>query len=140
MTAAERRIAIKEKKEIINEEYNPELHKYTFKQILCAVLVGTGIATYVAMKATEPIVNVEALSMQGYIQEAEHWVREVFIPKLRDLPALWEAIKANNWLEHLTAAVTGIIAATGLWQGHKKGKLKQERNAEIREAVRGLRG
>ncbi len=140
MTAAERRIAIKEKKEMINEEYNPELHKYTFKQILCAVLVGGGIAAYVAMKATEPVVNVEALPLQGYIQEAEHWVREVFIPKLRDLPALWEAIKGNNWLEHLIAAVTATIAGTGIWQSHKKHLLKREKNAEIREQIRGLRG
>lgn len=138
MTAAERRIAIKEIRRNKKLEYGPDMHKYTFKQILCAVLAGGGVAAYVALKATEPIVNLEALPMNGYVQEAVEWVKTVFIPKLRNFPELWEAIKGNNGLEHLTAGVTALVAGTGLWQSHKKAELRRQRDAEAREEIKGL--
>ena len=125
MTASERKIAIKEIRSAKKVEYGRDLHYYTFKQILCAVLAGGGIASYIALKATEPIVNIEALPFTGYVQEASEWVRTVFIPKLRDFPELWEAIKGNNGLEHLTAGLTALIAGTGIWQTHKKATLKK---------------
>ena len=138
MTTEERRIAIKEIKEAKNLEYNSDIHKYTFKQILCGVLTGAGIASYIALKATENIVNIEALPFNGYFQEASDWIQTVFIPKLRDFPELWQAIKGNNGLEHLTAGLTAVIAATGLWQSHKKAQLKQQKSTEIRTEIKGL--
>ena len=138
MNAAERKIAIKEIKSAKKDEYGSELHKYTFKQILCAVLAGSGIATYIALKATEPIVNIEALPLDGYVQEASEWVRTVFVPKLRNFPELWEAIKGNNGLEHLVASVTALITGTCFWQAHKKATLKKQRDAETREEIKGL--
>ena len=138
MTTEERRIAIKEIRAAKKEEYGHDLHKYTWKQILCGILAGGGIATYVALKATEPIVNIEALPLEGYTQEASLWIKQVFLPKLRDFPQLWKAIKANNGLEHFVAILTSLIAGTGIWQTALKGKLKKQRDAETREEIKGL--
>ena len=138
MTRAERRIAIKEIRAAKKLEYGHELHVYTFKQILFGVLTGAGIASYIALKATEDIVNLEALPLNGYIQEASIWVKNVFLPRLRNFPELWNAIKGNNGLEHLVAALTAAVAGVEVWQTAKKIQLKNERDHEIRSEIKGL--
>ncbi len=138
MTSKERKIAIKEIRSAKKMEYGPEIRKYTFKEILCGVLAGAGIAAYIAQKSTENIANIEALPLNGYVEEASIWIKNVFLPKLRNFPELWQAVKGNNVLEHFTAGLTALLAGTGLWQRHKKMKLKNEKAEETRKEISGL--
>ena len=138
MTASERRIAIKQIKAANKDVYGPEKRNYTWKQIISGILAGGGLAAYIALKATEPIENIKALPINGYVQESSHWINEVFIPKLRNFPELWEAIKGNNWLEHFTAGITGLLAGASIWQGYKKAQVKREERAANKEAIKDL--
>lgn len=138
MTYEERKEAIKVIKKTKKLEYASDLHKYTFREILCGILTGAGIAAYISLKATENIVNIESLPINGYLEEAGFWVREELLPKLRNFPELWETIKGNNGLEHFVAGLTSLLAATGIWQMIKKHNVKEEKRKATNEAIRSV--
>ena len=82
--------------------------------------------------------KVETLPLDGYVQEAVDWVKNVFVPRLRSLPEIWNTIKGTNWLEHLTAALTGLCAGAGVMATVKKAGVRNEMREEVRKDIRGL--
>ena len=138
MTGAERKEAIKAIKSNNNDIYNPEINKYRIQQIITGILAGGALVAYIVQKGVEPIQNIQDLPFEGYIQETRIWLQTKFFPNLRNFPALWETIKGNNGLEHLTAALSGLLTTASLVNRHKKIKEIKERNAANREEIRNL--
>ena len=96
------------------------------------------LATYIAAKSVEPIVNIENLPFHGYFQEFYHWVIERLFPSMRSFPELGETLAANNAQEWLLALTTHLFAGFSTWKMLKKRKEKSAMNKEINEAVKSL--
>ncbi len=140
MNLDERKEAIKEIEKIKKLEYKSGVksHHYTAKEVVMAILVGGSLASYIVQKGVEPIANLEALPSNGYLEESWIWIKQVFLPKLRSFPELWNAIKPNNSLEGFTAATTALFAGAGMWFHHKKALLKKQLDKEQSEEIKGL--
>lgn len=138
MTFEERKNAITEIKQLKKFENQETLSHYTSKQIWCGIFAGLGVASYIVLKSTEPIANIEALPIEGYIQETSIWVRNELLPKLRNFPELLETLKINNGLEAFTASITALLAGTSAWQIHKRASLKRKMSREVSEEIKAL--
>ncbi len=138
--------AAKNIKKVIRSDYRGEIAKYSVAEIVCAILVGAGVTTYLGLKGIEPIAtegigNVTNLPGLGaFLQEARAFVQEKVIPNIKNLPELWNAIKSENIMEHVTVAATALIAGAGAWYNHKRAEAIRDRNDEIKEELGKLRG